>query len=89
LAARRLSKIDFADNAGAQMARFEREWKAAPNGISDDTLIAWYGWLAVLAERTPEHLGDAEPGRAQRLLNEVDLALWERNAGPYAEGKAA
>jgi hypothetical protein len=84
-----LGKTKFHDNGGAQMAWFERESSARPAAFSDEQLVQWGDWLAQVAEYEPEYLGDPLTGRAQRLLDKLDVAFWERKIGPYAQGEAA
>lgn len=83
-AARRLSKIGLDDNDGAQLAMFERAFRAAPGSIDDAQLIEAGNWL----QRLSETLDPDDPNyhRAQRLYFDVDTAIWERapDAGEMA-----
>jgi DNA-binding MarR family transcriptional regulator len=84
LAPRLLSrKVRLSDNEGAQLAMFERAWADGPGGFSEEQLTDRHAWLQALSETLQPT--DPNGQRAQRLFYAVDMALWERSAGPYRE----
>lgn len=86
LAVRRLAnRLD--DNVGAELAMFERAWNLDPSAFTNQQLTDKHEWLCELsADSDPD---DPNNQRAQRLYYAVDMALWETQRGPYADGKAA
>ena len=69
LAARGLSKIEFADNPGAQLARFERHWKARPESFDQETLDQWCEFFEWVMEAYK--CGAPEYGQAERISDEL------------------
>ena len=74
-------KVRFSDNDGAQLAVFERAFRAG--SLSDEELSEGCEWLFELTERT--HPDDPNYRRAQRLYFDVDMAAWERGLRSDAE----
>lgn len=68
-------KVKFSDNDGAQMARFERTFRSAPERFTEDQLREWHEWLAKLTDAVVPD--DPNYGRAQRLYFDVDMWMWE------------
>ena len=80
-AARRASRLEFADNVGGQLSRFERDWRARPNAYEVCKLEQWSTFCEQVQETY--ELGDPEYGQAQRLADEIDFAIDElRNGQP-------
>ena len=81
-AARRLSRNWLSENDGAQLAMFERVFRASPEALSDEQLTEARDWL----QRLTETLDPDDPNyqRAQRLYFDVDTAVWERGGGELA-----
>jgi hypothetical protein len=89
-AARRLAgksrkRMPPSKNEGAQLAMFERAWKASAYTI--EQVVEWHAWLKPFSEDPDPD--DPNNQRANRLYVDVDYMLWENQAGPYAEGEAA
>lgn len=76
-ATRGLPKIEFADNAGGQMARLER---ALDDGAQVD-FDEWLDWLAQVCE---DDENEANRGRAERLADRIEL-LKDEDAEPGDE----
>lgn len=74
-------KVKFSDNDGAQLAAFERAFRA--ESLSDERLIQGRDWLFALTDRTDQD--DPNFQWAQRLYFDVDLAVWERGLQPADE----
>lgn len=75
-------KLPLHENDGAQLAMFERAWKADKH--TDEQVIEWHAWLQPFAD-DPDP-SDSNNQRAVRLFIDVDYWLWERNIGPYEGG---
>ncbi len=78
-------KTPVSENDGAQLAMFERAWKASAYTV--EQLIEWHAWLQPFADDPDPD--DANNQRANRLFFDVDLWLWENQAGPHATSEAA
>lgn len=66
---RSLSRIEFDDNDGAQMASFERQWKASPESFTRSELERWSERFEEIQEfHAP---GSTENGWARRLASEI------------------
>ena len=79
-------KVKLDQNVGAQLAILERAWKEDPGSFDDQLLIERTAWLQELSDQAEP--GDPDTMRAQRLYFDFDLAMFERNLGPYGEAAA-
>ena len=73
--ARPASKTYFTDNAGGQLSRFERDWKANLDRYQVSTLEEWLAYCEEVQETFG--CGDPEFGQAQRLASEIEIWLGE------------
>lgn len=69
---------DEEDQAGVteqgQLALFERAWKANPQSFSDEQISQWEFWLQDVFDHSPD---DTARYRAQRLMESIDIWMWE------------
>lgn len=74
-------RVAFDDNAGAQMSRFERQWKESPYSFDIDSLQKWSDYCFQVQEA--HEVGDPEFGQAQRLGTEIEMTIDELRSGGY------
>lgn len=86
-AARPASKSYFTDNAGGQLSRFERDWKANLDRYQVGKLEEWLAYCEQVQETF--ECGDPEFGQAQRLASEIDIRLDELGSGRLQSSEAA